>query len=207
MLTSHARPARRPWLVVFPSLSFQMIVPRACIATLGVAALSVAAAGAQAPAPGGVPAQTAAQGPPSTTVTAGPATPAPGVRVFASPAGLLLNAIRADAVADFERVLGRLAEALAASPDPVRQRQAAGWRVFRATEPGPADSVLFVFVMDPVVPGADYGVARVLAEAFPDEAGALYALYSGAYAPGGQTMLNLEAVDAFDLSPGLPAPR
>jgi hypothetical protein len=176
-----------------------MTVPRPWLAALGVVALAAASAGAPAPAAAQAPQVPAPAQVPPPTVTAGQPAPVPGPRVFGAPAGLILNAIRPDAVADFERVLGRLAQALATSPDPVRRRQAEGWRVFRATEPGPSDSVLFVFLVDPVVPGADYGVARVLAEAFPDEAGALYALYSGAYAPGGQTMLNLEAEEAFDL--------
>ena len=32
---------------------------------------------------------------------------------------------------------------------------------------GPNGSVLYVFVMDPTVKGADYGVAKILAEAYP----------------------------------------
>ena len=109
---------------------------------------------------------------------------------------MFLNAIRADGTDDIGMGLARLAEALANSPNPVRRQQAEGWRVFRAAESGPNSSVLYVFVVDPVVPGADYGVARVLAEAFPNEAGELYVLYSGAYADG-QTLLNLDPVEAF----------
>jgi hypothetical protein len=44
--------------------------------------------------------------------------------------------------------------------------------------------------MEPAVKGADYGVARILAEAFPAEAQDLYRLYTGAFATG-QTILNL----------------
>jgi hypothetical protein len=130
-------------------------------------------------------------------VATGPVSPDVSARVFGASAGLIFNAVRADSTDDFEVVLARLSEALEASPDPVRRQQAAGWRVFRVAEPGPNGSVLYVFVLDPVVPGADYGVARVLAEAFPDEAGALYALYSGAFADG-QTLVNLEPVEAID---------
>lgn len=168
------------------------------VLTLGVAAAIGLAAQGTAPAGQGAPpaGEGATQVPPS--VATAPIAPDPSARVFGASAGLILNAVRADGTDDFEIVLARLAEALAASSDPVRRRQAEGWRVFRATEPGPNGSVLYVFVVDPVVPGADYGVARVLAEAFPDEAGELYALYSGAYADG-QTMLNLEPVEAFDV--------
>ena len=166
---------------------------------------------AQDPAPAGgdaSPAPEAGRGqapaPAVPTVTTAPTAPDPSERVFGAEAGVILNAVRADGTDDFETVLGRLAEALAASADPVRRQQAQGWRVFRAAEPGPSGSVLYVFLIDPVVPGADYGVARVLAEAFPDEAGELYALYSGAYADG-QTLLNLEPVEAFESLEPAPA--
>jgi hypothetical protein len=167
---------------------------------------AVLALGAQASVPTGTTAppggQTAppagASGPPSGT----PAAPAqPGARVFASEAGMIFNAIRADKAADFERVLVKLKQALAASTDPMRQQQASGWRVFKAAEPGPGGSILYVFVMDPVVKGADYGVARILAEAYPEEVQELYKLYNGAFAAG-QTLLNLAPVDStVTLSP------
>jgi hypothetical protein len=53
--------------------------------------------------------------------------------------------------------------------------------------------VLYVFVMDPAVKGADYGVAKILAEAYPTEIMDLYRMYSGAFAAAGQTLLNLLA--------------
>jgi hypothetical protein len=49
--------------------------------------------------------------------------------------------------------------------------------------------------MDPTVKGADYGVARILAESFPDEVLDLYKLYNGAFAAG-QTLLNLAPAPA-----------
>ena len=147
------------------------------------------------------PAAPASQQPPPTA----PATPevpsaggaptaaAPAVdRVFASDAGILFSAIKPAAVKDFDAVLARLKQALAASRDPMRQRQAAGWKIFKAAEAGPNGSVLYVFVMDPAVKGADYGVAKILAEAYPAEAQQLYRQYIGAFASG-QTLLNLQA--------------
>jgi hypothetical protein len=128
--------------------------------------------------------------PPATTAPA--AAPAPTAdRVFGSEAGLIFNAIKPTAVADFEMVLARLKQALAASADPVRRSQAAGWKIFKAVEPGPNSSVLYVYVMDPAVKGANYGVAKILAEAYPAEALELYRMYMASFA-GGQTLLNLE---------------
>jgi hypothetical protein len=46
--------------------------------------------------------------------------------------------------------------------------------------------VLYVFVMDPAVKGADYGVAKILAEAYPDEIMDLYRMYTGAFAAAGR---------------------
>ena len=147
------------------------------------------------PLPGATPqtpgAPPAAVTPPANVVSP----PLPG-RVFAAEQGLIFNAIKPDKVADFETVIARLREALAASKDPVRNRQGWGWKIFKAAEPGPNGSVLYVFVMDPAVKGADYGVARILAEAYPAEIMDLYRMYSGAFATAGQTLLNLGPVPA-----------
>jgi hypothetical protein len=144
------------------------------------------------PTPGAPPAPV----PPQSVV----APPSPG-RVFAAEHGMIFNAIRPDKVADFETVLAKLRQALATSKDPARSAQGRGWKVFKAAEPGPNGSVLYVFVMDPVVKGADYGVAKVLAEAYPTEIAELYRMYSGAFATAGQTLLNLQ-----DL-PTVPSPE
>jgi hypothetical protein len=152
----------------------------------------------QAPAPPAPATQTApapttvaAQTPQAPDATQPAAAALPVDRVFGSEAGIIFNAIKPTSVADFENVLMRLKQALLSSADPVRRSQAAGWKIFKAAEPGPNGSVLYVFVMDPAVKGANYGVARILAEAYPEEALSLYRLYSGAFAAG-QTMLNLE---------------
>ena len=95
-------------------------------------------------------------------------------------------------MADFEKVIGYLQEALQKSTDATVRAQAKGWRVFKAAEPGPGGTVLFVFVIDPTVPSADYGLGRILADAFPDTAQLqeIWKLYTGAVTSGG-TLLNL----------------
>jgi len=120
---------------------------------------------------------------------------ASSARTFAAPVGLLLNAVRPDRVADFETVLGYLEAALAMSTDATVRAQAQGWRVLKASEPGPNGTVLYVFVLDPVVPGADYGLGRILADAYPDQAQLqeIWKLYTGAVASGG-SLLNLTPV-------------
>ena len=86
--------------------------------------------------------------------------PPPLGRVFAAEQGLIFNAIRPDKVTDFETVIAKLRAALTNSKDPVRNQQGWGWKIFKAAEPGPNGSVLYVFVMDPAVKGADYGVGE-----------------------------------------------
>src|SRR5258705_13423255 len=148
------------------------------------------------PAPGTPPSATAPPAPvpgpppPGQSVVS----PPPLGRVFASEHGLIFNAIRPDKVMDFETVILKLREALANSKDPVRNQQGWGWKVYKAAEPGPNGSVLYVFLMDPAVKGADYGVAKILAEAYPTEIMELYRMYTGALAPAGQTLINLQPI-------------
>ena len=131
--------------------------------------------------------------------------PPPG-RVFASDAGMIWNPVKPDRTMDFEMVMGRLKEALAHSEDPVRKQQAAGWKLFKALEVGPNNSVLYVFVMDPAVKGADYTISKVLNEAFPAEVQELYKLYIGA-SVGGQVLLNLQLLQNFGEAPKEAPPK
>ena len=122
---------------------------------------------------------------------------APAARLFASDGGMVLNFVKPDKTADFEAVIAKLKEALQKSPKPERKQQAASWKVFKAVEPGPAGSALYVFIVDPPVKGADYTVSTILAEAFPQEVQTLYKMYAEAYAQG-QNFVNLQLVN--DLS-------
>lgn len=146
---------------------------------------------AQAVPPPPAPA-TQAPAPPVAGAAAAPVAPAPVDRVFASETGIIFNAVKADQVKNFEMIVERMKQALAASPDPVRRQQGTSWKVFKAAEAGPSGSALYLFVVDPVVKGADYGVAKILAEAFPAEAQELYRVYTNTFASG-QTLLNLDA--------------
>jgi len=55
---------------------------------------------------------------------------------------------------------------------------------------------VYVFEIDPVVRGADYNVARILAEAFPSEAQWLYRRYAESSASR-QHVVDLKLVAAF----------
>ena len=118
---------------------------------------------------------------------------APTPRLFASDAGMVLNFIKPDKTADFEAVMGKLKEALQKSEKPERKQQAASWKVFKSPDPAAGGNVLYVFVIDPAVKGADYTVSTILAEAFPTEVQTLYKQYAEAYASG-QNFVNLSLV-------------
>jgi len=122
------------------------------------------------------------------------ATVAPPTRVFGSATGVVLNFIKADKTADFEDVVAKLKDALQTSPNATRKEQAASWKVYKSPDPGPAGSVLYMFIIDPVVKGADYAVATILAEGFSgDEFAALAKKYTDSYATG-QNFVNLSLV-------------
>jgi len=172
---------------------------RGVVGALLVWMASISAA-AQQPAPAPPPAQpgTATQLPgqpqtvqPQTGQPAAPAPILPQPRTFTAPVGLLFNTVRADRVDDFEKAMGYLQAALASSTDERVRAQAAGWRVFKAAEAGPNNAVLYVFVLDPTVSGADYSLGRILADAYPDQVKLqeIWKLYSSSVTGG--SLLNL----------------
>jgi hypothetical protein len=115
---------------------------------------------------------------------------------FASDAGIMLKFIKADKTGDFEATVDKLREALARSNNPERRRQAQSWRVFKAMEPATNGDAVYVFEIDPAVRGADYTVARILAEAFPAEASSLYRRYADA-SSSRQHVVDLKLIAAF----------
>ena len=140
---------------------------------------------AQPPAqPGQAPAQPA-------PAPAAPAQPAPSPFVLGSEAGLFTFVIKADKTADFEKVMLKLHEALANSDKPERKQQAAGWKLYKAAEPGPNGNVIYYNVISPVLKGADYAPSKIIAEVFPTEAQALFVLYRDAFAALGRNELKL----------------
>jgi hypothetical protein len=80
---------------------------------------------------------------------------------------MILYSIKAEGAADFEGIITKLKEALAKTEDATRKSQAQGWKVFKAAEAAPGEA-LYVFLMDPVVKGADYNWAKMF-EGLPRE--------------------------------------
>jgi hypothetical protein len=152
---------------------------------LGIAAGVMAASTGYAQTP---PAQTPPAQPPAQQAAAPPA-----ARTFGSDAGMVLNFIKPDKTADFEAIITKLKEALQKSEKPERKQQAASWKVFKSPDQAAGGNVLYVFLIDPSVKGADYTVSTILAEAFPQEVQTLYKQYADAYAQG-QNFVNLALV-------------
>ena len=178
-----------------------------------IAALAVSTAGAaaqntaQTPA-GQQPPVTGRGAAPTTPGAVAPAAPTTAVleRSFTAPVGVVLNTVRPERVEQFERLLAEVQTALAASKNPTMQAQAKGWRFYTAAEPVSGGAILFVFVIDPVVPGADYSLGKILVEAFPDavKLQEVWALYTGSVTGGGN-LLNLTPVSAT-VKPATTAP-
>ena len=123
---------------------------------------------------------------------------AQAARTFNTSSGMVLNYVNPGSTADFEGIMQKLGEALRTSENSQRQQQADGWKVYKAREPGPGNSVLYVWFIDPTISGADYAVSQILNEAFPAEVQGLYETFNGSFAAGGgQAMVNLELVTAF----------
>ncbi len=121
---------------------------------------------------------------------------AQAARSFTTPTGMILNYVKRGSTGDFEGVMAQLGEALQKSEAPNRRAQARGWKVYRAREAGPNNSVLYVWFIDPTVSGADYAVSQILSEAFPVEVQQIYERFNDAFA-GGQAMVNLELITSF----------
>jgi len=139
--------------------------------------------------------------PPGDPVQA-PAQPQPAQAnpfMFERDAGMLTFFIKADKTADFEKVMSRLHMALAGSDRPERRQMAEGWKLYKAAEPGPNNTVLYVNFISPVLKGADYTVSKILAEVFPQEVQELFVLYRDAFA--GLSRAELELIEDFGAEP------
>jgi hypothetical protein len=122
------------------------------------------------------------------------AAPADPGRKFTAPAGILFNIIKPEKAADFEAFLAKLHEAVQKSQDATRKQQAAGWKVYKMTEPANGN-IMYVYFIDPAVPGADYTATKIIAETFPTEEQGIYEKIKDAFA--GQSLANLTLVADF----------
>jgi hypothetical protein len=172
----------------------------------GLACVTSAQALAQEPAqPPAQPGQPPAQ--PTPAPPAAPATQPPAAQpnpfMFNSDAAMLTFFIKPDKAGDFEKVMAKLHEALANSDKPERKQQAAGWKLYKATEAGPNGTVLYINFLSPALKGADYTISKILAEVFPQEVQQLFPLYRDAFA--GLSRAELSLVQDFSTPATKPA--
>lgn len=104
-------------------------------------------------------------------------------------AAVITMLIKPDKTADFELVLTRLKDALQKSENPRRREQAAGWKVFKATQAAQGNAV-YIMRIDPVIKGEEYDITRLIAEVFPVEVQELFVKYRDAFAGRGVTELS-----------------
>jgi hypothetical protein len=125
---------------------------------------------------------------PAPAAPAQPAEPEKPVLPLEGDAVVMTVLIKPDKTADFEHVLNRLKEALQKSEKPERKQQAAGWKIFKATQQVQGNAA-YIFVIDPVVKGQEYDISRLINEVFPTEVQELFAKYKDAFA--GRAISNL----------------
>lgn len=122
--------------------------------------------------------------------------------VVSGDTGLLFVTVKLTHAAQFEAGIGALREVLVASPNPERQQQRAGWRVYKQVEPWIGGGIVYLFLIHPVVPGVDYSVANILAEGRPDNRAAEVDYVSAMF--GQQTVLDCSTiVDLATIAPAI----
>jgi hypothetical protein len=147
--------------------------------------LAPVAAFAQTPPPAQQP--PAGQQPPA--AAAQPAAPPAPKVPFSTPSGMLLLQIKPDQTAVFEEMAAKLTAGLAKATDETLKQQAAGMKIFKATEPFGANTLYVVFA-DPAVASSEYDLFQMLAKTMTDEekqkpeTGEMWKRYVAAFAAG-----------------------
>jgi hypothetical protein len=113
---------------------------------------------------------------------AGQPAQAPQKTTYTGEVVLAAYVVNADKVGDYEKVLATLKDSLAKSMRPEAKQQAAGWKVIKNSAPQPDGSILYVHVISPVVPDADYSITNLVYEVVtdPNERIAFYNTYRAA---------------------------
>lgn len=133
---------------------------------------------------------------PSQQVEAQPAT------TFNGDAAVMLHFVKPGSTSAYEGVMARLGEALRKSENTEtdRQAQAAGWKVYRANmDISGQGNVMYAWVIDPVLGGANYAASTIMNEVFPGEIQQLYESYNSSFTDAAlkQLPINLTLVADF----------
>lgn len=95
---------------------------------------------------------------------------------------LVAYTVNPDKIADYEQVLVQLKDALMKSTKPEAQQQLAGWKVMKSATAQPDGSIVYIHVISPVVPDADYSITNIVYDVVtdPTEQKAFFDKYRGA---------------------------
>ena len=106
---------------------------------------------------------------------------APQKTTFTGEMVLWAFAVLPDKTADYEKVLATLKDSLAKSSKPEAKQQLAGWKVMKNPMPQPDGTVLYIHVISPVVPEADYSITNIVYDVVkdPGEQTAFFNTYRG----------------------------
>ena len=140
-----------------------------------------------------------AQTPPPQPAAQPAAQPAPAAAdaTFSGSVGVLLVQVKGDQTAAYESLIAKLKESLAKNEKPERKAMAAGWKVYKSSEPMNGNT-LYVHIVDPVSAGQNYlETYKLISETFPAEVQDLYGKTKDAFVPGGLGRLNLTLVSAL----------
>jgi hypothetical protein len=106
----------------------------------------------------------------------------PAAVLFTTNTGLVLHAVKPASVNDYELAIVALREGLAKAEDAETQQLARAWRIYKASEADAKSSVIYVHVIDPVVPGVDYRPSLWLDKVLAGAPADLLAKYRDAFA-------------------------
>ena len=107
---------------------------------------------------------------------------APQKTTYTGQVVLAAYVVNPDKTADYEKVMAQLKDALSKSTRPEAKQQLAGWKVMKNSTPQPDGGVVYVHVISPVVPDADYSITNLVYEVVTDPMARteFYNMYRGA---------------------------
>ena len=106
-----------------------------------------------------------------------------------TPAGVFLVQIKPTETATFEEMIGKLRAGLGKTEDATLKQQAAGLKFYKAQEPF-GSNALYVIIVDPVVPDAEYDLFSIMQKTMTREeltapgVAEMWKRYSDAFAAG-----------------------
>ena len=106
----------------------------------------------------------------------------PAAATFTSEAGVQVVSVKPDKTADYEEAIRALQDALSKATDEKHRAIAKGWRVFKATDLDVKANAVYLHLIQPAVPAADYRPSILLDELLAGASAEVLAKYRDAIA-------------------------